>query len=301
MAVGSPSVQEAIFAPLHGLAGDELSMQRKDASRTWLSDAGCPPPSSPLHLARSHSSAAKGVAVAARRKEAPMQFVDLSREIHHRTPAHPSHPPVVMAVWNDHGEVKTAGKTRFTSKSMALTLSDHSATHVDAPCHFNPDPKAASIDEVPLENFYTEAICLDLSHVPLKHQITVSEMEEALKASGQQIKKRDTVLIDMGVNKRLWGTTAYLHDFPGLHVDAVHWLADKGILMFGVEAVSPAPEGEPNFKAHMACAERGITHMECLWNLDKLVGKGRFRFVGFPLKIRGGTASPIRAVAIIGG
>ena len=101
-----------------------------------------------------------------------------------------------MAVWNDHGEVKQAGKTRFTSKSMALTLSDHSATHVDAPCHFNPDPKAATIDEVPLENFYTEAICLDLSHAPLKHEISVAEMEEALKASGQQIKKRDTVLIE---------------------------------------------------------------------------------------------------------
>jgi kynurenine formamidase len=48
----------------------------------------------------------------------------------------------------------------------------------------------------------------------------------------------------------------------------------------------------------LACAERGITHMECLANLDKLVGRGRFRFIGFPLKIRGGTASPIRAVAI---
>jgi kynurenine formamidase len=103
----------------------------------------------------------------------------------------------------------------------------------------------------------------------------------------------------MGVNKRLWGSNAYLHDFPGLHVDAVHWLADKAILMFGVEAISPAPEGEPNFKAHMACAARNITHMECLWNLDKLVGRGRFRFIGFPLKIRGGTASPIRAVAIL--
>jgi kynurenine formamidase len=28
------------------------------------------------------------------------------------------------------------------------------------------------------------------------------------------------------------------------------------------------------------------------------VGRGRFRFAGFPLRIRGGTASPIRAVAI---
>lgn len=227
-----------------------------------------------------------------------MKLVDLSREIHHRTPVHPSHPPVVMTVWSDHDEVKTAGQTKFTSKALSIAMSDHAGTHVDAPCHFNPDPKAASIDEVPLENFYTEAICLDLSHVPLKHQITVAEMEAALAQSKQVIKKRDTVLINMGVNKRLFGTPAYLTDFPGLHVDAVHWLADRGILTFGVEAVSPAPQGEPNFKAHIACAERGITHIECLWNLEAVVGKGRFRFIAFPLKIRGGTASPIRAVAM---
>jgi kynurenine formamidase len=43
----------------------------------------------------------------------------------------------------------------------------------------------------------------------------------------------------------------------------------------------------------------GFTHMEGLANLHKVVGKGRFRFIGFPLKIRGGTGSPIRPVAVI--
>ena len=103
---------------------------------------------------------------------------------------------------------------------------------------------------------------------------------------------------DIPMNPRLLGKPGYLHDFPGLALESVHWLADCGILMFGVEAIGPAPEGEPNYLAHMACAERGITHMECLANLDRLVGRGRFRFIGFPLRIRGGTASPIRAVAM---
>ena len=204
-----------------------------------------------------------------------------------------------MTVWNDHNEIKRAGNTAFTSRSLSLSLSDHSATHVDAPCHFNPAADAQSIDEVRLEDFYTEAICLDLSGIPLRHQITVDEMEAALARSGEVIKPRDTVLLHMGVNDRLFGTPGYLHDFPGLHVESVHWLADKGIVMFGVEAISPAPEGEPNYKAHMACAERGITHMECLVNLDRLIGRGRFRFIGFPLKIKGGTASPIRAVCTV--
>ena len=135
---------------------------------------------------------------------------------------------------------------------------------------------------MPLEDFYTEAICLDLSNVPLKHQITVSEMEQALVSLGQEIKPRDTVLIYMAVNERLFGKPEYLHDFPGLHVDAVHWLADKGIVMFGVEAISPAPEGEPNFKAHMACAERGITHMEGLMNSINLLTKVVFNSSGSP-------------------
>ncbi len=227
-----------------------------------------------------------------------MEIIDLSREIFHRTQTHPSHPPVVMTVWNDHSEKKVAGNTTFTSKALSIAFSDHAGTHVDAPVHFDPRPGALSIDQVPLENFYTSGICLDLSQVPLKHSITVAEMEAALAASGQEIRPKDTVLIHMGVNDRLLGKPGYQHDFPGLSLPAVHWLADRGIGMFGVEAISPAPEGEPNFQAHMACAERGITHMECLANLDKLVGRGRFRFIGFPLKIRGGTASPIRAVAI---
>lgn len=228
-----------------------------------------------------------------------MQLIDLSRDIHHRTQVHPSHPPVVVTVWNDHTEKKRAGSTEFSSKALALSLSDHSGTHVDAPVHFDPRPGAMSIDEVPLENFYTEAICLDLAHVPLKHAVTIEEMEAALAKSGQEIRPRDTVLIHMAVNERLLGRPGYLHDFPGLSLEAVHWLADRGIGMFGVEAISPAPEGEPNFLAHKACGERGITHMECLVNLDKLVGKGRFRFIGFPLKIKGGTGSPIRAVAVL--
>lgn len=227
-----------------------------------------------------------------------MEFVDLSRELFHRTQTHPAHPPVIVTTWYDHDEKKRAGNTDFSSKALSLALSDHAGTHVDAPVHFDARLGAASIDEMPLEKFYTSAICLDLSHVPLRHAATVAEMEAALAASGEEIRSGDTVLIHMGTNARLLGKPGYQHDFPGLSVEAVHWLADKGIGMFGVEAVSPAPEGEPNFQAHLACGERGITHIECLANLDKIVGRGRFRFIGFPLRIRGGTASPIRAVAL---
>ena len=41
-----------------------------------------------------------------------MKFIDLSRELYHRTPPHPSHPPIVIGTWYDHDEVKIAGETR---------------------------------------------------------------------------------------------------------------------------------------------------------------------------------------------
>ena len=150
-----------------------------------------------------------------------MELIDLSREIFHRTQTHPSHPPVVMTVWGDHSEKKLAGNTVFTSKAMYLSMSDHAGTHVDAPAHFDPRPGAASIDEVPLEDFYTSAICLDLSHIPLRHAAGVTEMEAALAKSGQEIRKGDTVLLHMATNDRLLGKPGYLHDFPGLAVESV--------------------------------------------------------------------------------
>lgn len=227
------------------------------------------------------------------------KIIDLSRELYHRSPAHPFHPPVILTQWDTHQE-KKAGDTIFRSASYALSMSDHAGTHVDAPKHFDPTPGALSVDEMPIEDFYTSAICLDLSHVELKSEIGVEQMEAALKESGQDIQAGDTVLIYMAFNKRIhFDDPRWQHDFPGLSLEAVHWLADKGCKIFGVEAISPAPEGEPNFKAHNACAERNITHIEGLDNLHTMVGKGRFTFLCFPLKIRDGSGGPMRAVAIL--
>lgn len=64
-----------------------------------------------------------------------------------------------------------------------------------APVHFDPRPEIGSIDKMPLERFYTEAICLDLSCIPPGHSATVAEMERAIAQSGQEIGRSDTVLI----------------------------------------------------------------------------------------------------------
>ena len=152
---------------------------------------------------------------------------------------------------------------------------------------------------MPLEDFYTEAVCLDLSHIEPKTDISIDDLEKAEAAAGIEIMPRDTVLLYMAHYDRTFGTPEFLTDWPGLTKESTEWLGRKKILMFGVEAPSPGRPGKHNFEVHLVCRDMGFTHMEGLANLGQVVGKGRFRFIGFPLKIRGGTGSPIRPVAVL--
>ena len=90
-----------------------------------------------------------------------------------------------------------------------------------------------------------------------------------------------------------------LPQFIALRKESAEWLGNQGIVAFGVEAVSPGRPGKHNFAVHLVCRDMGFTHYEGLTNLDQVVNKGRFTFIAFPLKIRGGTGSPVRAVAVL--
>jgi kynurenine formamidase len=227
-----------------------------------------------------------------------MRLVDLSLEIYHRMPRFPTHPPIIITPFGTHQEIRQADGYEFSSATLSVAMGDHTGTHVDAPAHFDAKPGAKAINEMPLENFFTEAVCLDLAHKPLKSDISIEDLKRAEESAGIAIKPKDTVLLHMDFHRRCYGTDAYLADFPGLTKESATWLGNKGITMFGVEAISPGRPGRNNFEVHHVCRDLGFTHIEGLCNLDKLVGKGRFRFIGFPLKIKGGTGSPIRAVAL---
>lgn len=226
-----------------------------------------------------------------------MTLIDLSRDIYHRMPRLVNHPSIIVTEFSTHDEIREADGYKFSSATLALALGDHAGTHVDAPCHFDANPDAISIDEMPLETFFTEAVCLDLSHKELKSDISIEDLEQAVEVAGVEIKPKDMVLLHMDFHKRTYGTPGYLTDFPGLTKESATWLGEKDINMFGVEAVSPGRPGRHNFEVHHVCRDLGFTHVEGLVNLEQLVGKGRFRFIGFPIKIRGGTGAPIRAVA----
>lgn len=226
-----------------------------------------------------------------------MNLIDLSRKISHMMPRLPNHPSIIVTQFATHDEVREAEGYKFTNATMALVMGDHAGTHVDAPIHFDASPDARSVDQMPLEDFFLDAVCLDLSHKPLKSDISIADLEAAVDAAGVEIQPRDMVLLHMDFHRRTYGTPGYLTDFPGLTKESATWLGNKKICMFGVEAVSPGRPGRTNFEVHHVCRDMGFTHVEGLVNMEKLIGKGRFKFIGFPLNIEGGTGSPIRAVA----
>ena len=53
------------------------------------------------------------------------------------------------------------------------------------------------------------------------------------------------------------------------------------------------------FPSHRACRELKLAHYEWLVNLEELLGKGEFMFYGVPLRLKGGSGSPVRAFAVI--
>jgi kynurenine formamidase len=228
-----------------------------------------------------------------------MKLIDLTREIVHKMQRLPNHPTIEVYPFSTHNEKRVADGYEFSAATMVLHTGDHGGTHVDAPVHFDSRPGARTIDQMPLETFFTEAVCLDLTNVPDRSDITIAHLEAAEGAAGVEIRSKDTVLLYTGFYARAAGTESYITDFPGLTKESATWLGKKGITAFTVESVSPGRPGRNNFEVHHVYRDLGFTHYEGVINLDKVVGKGRFRFIAMPLRIRGGTGSPVRAVALL--
>jgi kynurenine formamidase len=164
--------------------------------------------------------------------------------------------------------------------------------------HLSRDPEAESVDELSLRKCITPAVCLDVSDVALRTQFGRQKVEDELKRWGLDIRQGDTVLFYTAHYDRYYGQPEYMSEFPGLDKEATEFIIDQGAVNFGVDSPSPDMWYDKTYPCHKVCAERGVTHVENLCNLDKVVGK-RFTFIGLPLKIREGTGSPIRAVAVL--
>ncbi|WP_066452819.1 MULTISPECIES: cyclase family protein [Anaerotruncus] len=223
---------------------------------------------------------------------------DLTQELYMGMPIWPGHVRTVVWTHDTHeGTLKEPGG--YSWESRGIMVSDHGGTHVDAVTHMTDDPAAPSIEQIPLDKFYGTAVCLDVSETDRDGFITpeiLDRAEEKLRAAGQEIRPDDIVLLFTGA----W---AYHHDdkdfltrYAGLDGPGTEWLVNKKVKNFGIDAPSTDNPKAPWFPSHLVTKEHWLIHIEYLADLRPVVNK-RFMFYGFPLKVRGGTGSPIRAVA----
>lgn len=230
----------------------------------------------------------------------PQRIVDLTLPFRDNMPVQSEFQRPVYTTLMTHERHRKAGagtpEDPFTASWNYIGMVEHTGTHVDAPFHM--DPNAPTIDQLPINFFFGKAVCLDLRHIPDLCEISVDEMDSAERTAGVTIDGH-IVLLNTGVHKRHYPRPDIFDRNPGLSAAATHWLADRGSKLHGIEGPSTDVMSANLFPSHRVCRDRGITHYEWLVNLEELVGVGEFTFFGVPLRLEGGTGSPVRAFALV--
>jgi kynurenine formamidase len=189
--------------------------------------------------------------------------------------------------------------------------SEHGGTHLDAPVHFAQGRQSA--DQVPLDRLVGPAIVIDVTEAAndgADYQVTTADLENWERQNGT-IPSDAIVLLRTGFSRhwpdaaRYLGTAergeqavAKLH-FPGLHPEAAKWIvANRPIKAIGIDTASIDYGQSTLFESHRILYEQNIPAFENLTSLDRLPVKGA-SVVALPMKIKGGSGAPLRAIAIL--
>lgn len=188
---------------------------------------------------------------------------------------------------------------------------EHGGTHIDAPIHFYEG--GATLEQVPLERLIGPGVVVEVTDRCLRdrdYQIQLGDLKDWEANEGRSLNGA-IVLLRTGF-ARYWperrrylgteelgaGAIAKLH-FPGLHPEAARWLAtERTVKAVGIDTASIDYGQSRGFETHIALLRAGIPVLENLAGLEKLPDSG-FTVVALPMKIRGGSGGPLRAVAIV--
>lgn len=233
------------------------------------------------------------------------EIVDLSQEIFSDAPRFPGHPATKIEYVARHEDMANAPITPkdITYAAMMLHMCDHGPTHVDSISHIDERESAPSIDRSPLAHFLTPAIALDFTGlVEPKEEISLELLQDELTKHDLSPPRDGTFLFTGGHYRRTFPRDEYVSEYPGLGREAAEFLyRDAGVINIGQDAPSieaAKNANEMTFPCHVLCRELQRHNTENLANIEEVAGR-EFTYAGLPLKIRDGTGSPIRAVAIL--
>ncbi len=222
------------------------------------------------------------------------QIIDLSQEIFQGMSVFPMHQKTMMFPNITHEE--SLKKFGFMFATNNLIINEHGPTHTDA--LYESDPNGETIEKMDFFYFLGPAVCLNVSAVSEQEYITDQALDRALKESGQVIERGDIVLLYTGHYDRNYGTDRWQTSYTGLDISGAEWLGSRGVVNIGIDAPSIDRPDDLKYSGHLICQKYKMLNTENLCNL-KLVSGRRFLYIGLPLRIRGGSGSPVRAVALL--
>jgi kynurenine formamidase len=193
-----------------------------------------------------------------------------------------------------------------------FSCNEHTGTHFDAPIHWitGKEIPNSSVDTLDPDGFVRPACVLDFSNEVAANPdfvLTAEHVGGWEKVNGT-IPEGWWVLFRTDWSKRAWSDYLNLKGdgahSPGPDAGAVRLLIERGVVGFGVETIGTdagqAHSFEPQYPAHTLLHGAGKFGLQCLKNLDRLPVRGAL-IIAAPLKIKNGSGSPLRVLALVEG
>lgn len=255
------------------------------------------------------------------------RIIDLAHPLERGMPVSPNHPAFQYAMMRRHGDmIRSDGGS--AANEMFL-LGGHVGTHIDALGHVSQDGllyggidasssqsnhglTSLGVDTV--DPIFGRGVLLDVARyhdvdvVEPGYEVTVDDLEGAATAAGVTVEPGDAVLIRTGWAEH-WNDVdlfrGQVAGAPGPGVEAARWLVDHDVRVTGTETIAyeviRPGEGHATLPVHrILLVEAGI-HIVEVMDLTALANAAEyeFLFVAAPLRIVGGTGSPMRPIAIV--
>jgi kynurenine formamidase len=208
--------------------------------------------------------------------------------------------------------------SRYDEKGPAwywntIRMGEHTGTHFDAPVHWvsGKDLSDNACDTIPVQRFVGPACVIDVTNEVDENPDFLLMPEHIFdwEALNGKIPAGAWVLLRTGWSRRN-DPAAFLNvsndgpHSPGFHKIASELLAhDRDVLGVGVETIGTdagqAGTFDPPFSNHAIMHGAGKFGLASLTNLDQLPASGAI-VIAAPLKIVGGSGSPVRVLALVG-
>jgi kynurenine formamidase len=193
--------------------------------------------------------------------------------------------------------------------AYSLCMPEHGGTHLDAPIHFSRTGR--TVDQVPLRQLIAKAAVIDVSkkaQADADYRLTAEDVIAWEKIHGV-IAAGTILLLRTGWSER-WpdkkrylgddtkGDTSRLH-FPSYGAAAAELLVHKRkVAALGIDTASIDHGPSQDFVVHRIALGAQVPGLENLANLEQMPETGAW-IIALPMKIAGGSGSPLRVVALL--